>query len=78
MRCSNELRDYENGLPPKIKIERIYDMVNPSGTFVVEFQNYAGEKFGGTINDEDILKVLKDYTPFYGEKEYTANLDQNP
>jgi len=70
MRCSNELRDYENSLPPKIVIERKYDMVNPSGVYEIKIKNYKKKVSGGTLSDELVLKILKEYREFYGEDHF--------
>lgn len=70
MRVSNELKEYENSLPPRLVVKRIYDMLNPSGTFEIIFKDYKGKYFRGTIPDSEIINLIKKYHPYHGEKRY--------
>lgn len=71
MKCSQKLKDYENGLPHTIKIERVFGGFSATdGKFEITIKEWDGTKYMGWISDIDMLKLLNSYHKYKGEERY--------
>lgn len=71
MKCSQKLKDYENGLPQTIKIERVFDGFSATdGKFEITITEWDGTEHKGWIADLEVLRMISNYHNYKGEERY--------
>lgn len=69
MKVNKELKNYENSLPKSIRINRLYGF-DPYGFFEITIKTWDNITYKGIIDDSEVVKLLKKYTPYEKYKKF--------